>query len=82
MITKETFDKKGISKGDEKTPLDILGKQAFTTREIADRLNETLPESYKKITFSCAKQKLVRLEKKGRVTRKKVDGIYHWMKVE
>ena len=82
MITAETYHKKGIKPCEEKSPLDILGKGALTTKEIADKLNECLPEGYKKITYQCAKQKLLRLEKKGEVTRAKVDGLIHWIKVE
>ncbi len=74
--------KKGIPNGDEKTPIDILGKNALSTKEIADKLNECLPEGYKKITYSCAKQKMIRLERKEEVERRKVDGIIHWIKIE
>lgn len=81
-ITAETFKRKGIKKEDEKTVVEILGKSAYTTQEIADKLNETLPEGYKKITYQCAKQKLLRLEKKSEVARAKVDGLIHWIKVE
>jgi len=82
MISKETFEKKGVSQEEEKTPIDILGAYALTTREVAEKLTASLPEGYKKITYSCAKQKLIRLEAKDLVKRKKVDGIIHWIKNE
>ncbi len=79
MITREKFDKLGLNSNDEKDPIDILGASAMTTREIMIGLNQSLPEGYKQITFSCAKQKMRRLEQKGRVSRKKIDALIYWI---
>jgi len=79
MISREKFNKLGLNSNDEKDPIDVLGQNAMTTREIMTALNQSLPEGYKQITFSCAKQKMRRLEKKGRVSRKKVDALIYWI---
>ena len=82
MISREKFDKLGLNSNDEKTPIDILGPNAMTTREIMTALNASLPEGYKQVTFSCAKQKMRRLEKKGIVSRKKIDALIYWISNE
>lgn len=80
MITADKAKSIGIKPEDEKSPLDILGNNAMTTQEIADKLSSYFPEGYPKMTYSCAKQKMIRLEKKGLVTRTKVKGLIHWIK--
>ena len=52
---------------------------ALTTREIAAALTKRLPDGT--ITYSCAKQKMKRLEAKGLVQRSVVRGLIHWLKV-
>jgi len=79
MISREKFNKIGLD--EDKSPIDILGDNAMSTREIMTSINDSLPEGYKKITFSCAKQKMRRLEKKGLVSRKKVDALIYWIVV-
>lgn len=78
MITAEVFRNNGISPEDEKTPLDIMGDMALSTKEIAIKLSDTLPEG-ENITYSCAKQKMIRLERKGFVSRRKIKGLIHWL---
>jgi hypothetical protein len=80
MISKEEFERLGIKAEDEVGPLDILEKtnMAMNTHEMAQALTKTLPEG--EITYACAKQKLVRLEKKGLVKRSKVKGLNYWLK--
>lgn len=80
MITKEDFKKLGIRPEDEVTPLDILEltQMAMSTLEVAEALTRHLPEG--EITYACAKQKLVRLEKKGLVQRSKFKGLNYWLK--
>lgn len=82
MINADEFRRKGIKPEDEKSPLDIIVDSALTTQEIADQLTSFLPPGSKKISYSCAKQKMVRLENKGLVERRKVDGIIRWLKIE
>ncbi len=82
MISREKFDQIGIDSSSEQTPIDILGSNAMSTREIMIALNNSLPDGYKKITFSCAKQKMRRLEQKGKVSRKKVDALIYWISNE
>jgi hypothetical protein len=79
MITVEKAQEVGIKPEDEKSPLDVLGNNAMTTKEIAAELNKLLPSEYKKISYSCAKQKMVRLESKGYVSRIKISGLIHWL---
>lgn len=82
MISEDEFKRKGIKPEEEKSPLDILNKNAMTTQQIADKLTELLPSGNKNISYSCAKQKMVRLEAKGLVERRKIDGIIYWAKIE
>lgn len=79
MISLERAQEIGLKPEDEKTPLDVLGTNAMTTKEVAAELNKLLPPEYKKISYSCAKQKMVRLEKKGYVSRIKISGLIHWL---
>lgn len=80
MITVEEFKKKGLKPEDEVSPLDILEGygMALTTQEMSEALTATLPDG--KVTYACAKQKLVRLQKKGLVTRSKFKGLNYWLK--
>jgi len=82
MITVEESKTIGIKPEDEKSPLDILENNAMTTQEIADMLSSYFPKGYPKMTYSCAKQKMIRLEKKGLIDRVKVKGLIHWTKVK
>ena len=78
MITAEKANEIGINPDDEKSPLDILGVNAMSTQEIADKLSSYFPKGYTKMTYSCAKQKMIRLEKKDYVYRIRVEGLLHW----
>lgn len=80
MITASKAKEIGIKPEDEKSPLDILGNNAMTTQEIADKLSSYFPPGQPKMTYSCAKQKMIRLEKKDEVSRIKVKGLIHWTK--
>ena len=82
MITEEDFKKKGIKLGEETTPLDLLENFILNTNEVAEKLSDALPKGSKPISVSCAKQKLVRLEKGGFVERRKIDGLTYWKKVD
>lgn len=82
MITADQAKQIGIKPEDEKSPLEILGDNAMTTREIADKLSSYFPKDYPKMTYSCAKQKMIRLEMKGHVDRRKVKGLIHWMLIQ
>ena len=79
MITANEANKIGILPDDEKTPLDILGLNAMTTQEIADKLTGYLPKGNDPISYSCAKQKMIRLERKSLVNRIRVKGLIHWL---
>ena len=81
MITAEKARKFGINPDEEVTPLDVLGQNAMTSQEVADALNARSTEASTKVSYSCAKQKLVRLEAKGLVERRKFKGLIHWLKV-
>lgn len=81
MITAEKARKSGINPDDELTPLDVLGNNAMTSQEVADAMNSKATEGSISISYSCAKQKLVRLEAKGLVERRKFKGLIHWLKV-
>lgn len=78
MITAEVAKEAGLSPENEKSPLDIIGNNAMTSRDIADKISSYYPEGYPKMTYSCARQKLIRLEKKGEITRTKFEGLIHW----
>lgn len=81
MITADKARKDGIDPDEELTPLDVLGDNAMTSQEVADALNAKATEGSINISYSCAKQRLVRLEAKGLVERKKFKGLIHWLKV-
>jgi len=75
----QEFEKLGVSREDEKDVSDILEKQALTTKEFAEKFSDLLPNGSEKITVSNARQKLLRAEKKDRVYRKKIHGIWYWV---
>ena len=82
MITAIEAKKIGVLPDDEKTPLDILGVNALTTQEIANKLTSYLPKGSDPISYSCAKQKMIRLEKKEEVSRIRVKGLIHWLRTQ
>lgn len=74
----QEFKQLGVSIDDEIDIVDILGSEALTTRQVAEKFTTSLPVGSASVTVSNARQKLVRAEKQEKVIRKRVNGVWHW----
>lgn len=78
-MNREDFERLGVSKEEQKDVSDVLNGDALTTKEFAERYTLMLPNGSDPITVSNARQKLLRAEKKDKVSRKKIKGIWYWV---